>query len=380
MNMKTDMDWTDALRETLEGAELTPSDGGWQRLRADLHPRKSVHWPYYLLSAVACAAVCGVFLFRDAPSGQRVEVVGSSSPVADMPQAVVEMEPAPAEAEPAGEFVPSAVKPAAVFAADPFVESVAGVVTETDEETEFVEDAAVLIGNVPVEAPLSEPETDEEVPGPEVGSPRVGAVPFVDDFPVSEAVAPKRSRRKVSLSFSAGGAFGSSSGSNLVAQGGGPRTRAGEVVDITEVIQHSTPVNARMELCIPLSSRLGIGTGLDLASHKSSIGDGLQTMKWVGVPLELDCAVWNQGPCSVSVGAGVRGEKCLSASLLGMDYNESFQWAANVGADCRVSLFGPVSLLVSPELDYYLTDTVLPTYRTGKPLSFGISAGLSFNL
>ena len=180
------MDWTDALRETLEGAELTPSDGGWQRLRADLHPRKSVHWPYYLLSAVACAAVCGVFLFRDAPSGQRVEVVGSSSPVADMPQAVVEMEPAPAEAEPAGEFVPSAVKPAAVFAAEPFVEPVAGVVSETVEDTESVEDAsAVLIGIVPVEAPLSEPETDEEVPGPEVGSPRVGAVPFVDDFPVS---------------------------------------------------------------------------------------------------------------------------------------------------------------------------------------------------
>ena len=370
------MDWTDALRETLEGAELTPSDGGWQRLRADLHPRKSVHWPYYLLSAVACAAVCGVFLFRDAPSGQGVEVVDSSSLVADMPQAVVEMEDAPVDAEPAVEFVPSAVKPAAVFAAEPFVEPVAGVVTETVDETESVEDAsAVLIGSVPVEAPLSELET-EEVQEPS----RVEPVPFVDDFPVSEAVAPKRSRRKMSLSFSAGGAFGSSSGRNLVAQASGPRTRAGEVMDITEVIQHSTPVNARMELFIPLSSRLGIGTGLDLASHKSSVGDGLQTMKWVGVPLELDCAVWNQGPCSVSVGAGFRGEKCLSASLLGMDYNESFQWAANVGADCRVSLFGPVSLLVSPELDYYLTDTVLPTYRTGKPLSFGISAGLSFNL
>ncbi len=381
------MDWTDALRETLEGAELTPSEGGWQRLRADLHPRKSVHWPYYLLSAVACAAVCGVFLFRDAPSGQMVEVVDSSSLVADMPQAVVEMEPAPVEAETAGEFVPSAVKPAAVFVAGPSAGPVALVEIETVAETESVgDDGAALVGNVPVEAPLSEPETsvEEETGGvvevAEVALPQVERTPFVDDFPVPEAVAPKRSRRKVSLSFSAGGAFGSSSGRSLVAQASGPRTRAGDVVDITEVIQHSTPVNARMELFIPLSSRLGIGTGLDLASHKSSIGDGLQTMKWVGVPLELDCSVWNQGPCSVSVGAGFRGEKCLSASLLGMDYNESFQWAANVGADCRVSLFGPVSLLVSPELDYYLTDTVLPTYRTGKPLSFGISAGLSFNL
>ena len=375
MNNRTDKDWTDALRETLTGAELTPAEGGWERLRADMHPRKSVHWPYYTVAAAAaCAAVCGVFLFRDAPSGQGVEVVDSSSLVADMPQAVVEMEDAPVDAEPAVEFVPSAVKPAAVFAAEPFVEPVA--VTEPVIETESVEEeSAVFVGSVPVEAPLSEPET-EEVQEPS----RVESVPFVDDFPVSEAVAPKRSRRKMSLSFSAGGAFGSSSGSNLVAQSGAPRTRAGEVMDITEVIQHSTPVNARMELFIPLSSRLGIGTGLDLAGHKSSIGDGFQTMKWVGVPLELDCAVWNQGPCSVSVGAGFRGEKCLSASLLGMDYNESFQWAANVGADCRVSLFGPVSLLVSPELDYYLTDTVLPTYRTGKPLSFGISAGLSFNL
>lgn len=377
--MKTDMDWTDALRETLEGAELTPSDGGWQRLRADLHPRKSVHWPYYTVAAAAaCAAVCGVFLFRSPSSDRRVEVVESEGMVADVPPAVeyIDIDPEPDMAE--AEYVPSEVKPVhrAVKSSWPVAEPA----------VEQAKDSIVLISSVlPVEVPLSEPETGVEVKtGEEAGGAKVEwaldeKVPFEDDFPMEETPS-KRSRRKVSLSFSAGGAFGSSSGRNLVAQNSAPRTRAGDVMDITEVIQHSTPLSARMELFLPLSSRLGIGTGLGLASHKSSIGDGFQTIKWVGVPLELDCAVWNQGPCSVSVGAGFRGEKCISASLLGMDYNESFQWAANVGADCRVSLFGPVSLLVSPELDYYLTDTVLPSYRTGKPLSFGISAGLSFNL
>lgn len=359
MNNRIDKDWTDALRETLEGASLTPSEGGWQRLRADLHPRKSVHWPYYVLTAVAaCAAICGVFLFRgQSPSGPGVEVMESAGLVADVPQAVEEIVPSsvPTVRKAVRPEEPEAL-PAGESAPEPVVKAV---------EQEVVSE----VGTIEVE---EKAVVEEKLPEAEI-------VPFVDDFPVEES-APRRSRRKLSVAFSAGGAFGSSSGRNLLAHRSAPLTRAGDVMDITEVIQHSTPVSARMDLFIPLSSRLGIGTGLDLSSHKSSVGDAVQTMKWLGLPLKLDYNVGDWGPYRLSVGAGIKGEKCLFASLLGMDFNESFQWAANVGADCRVSLFGPVSLLVSPELDYYFTDTVLPTYRTGRPLSFGISAGLSFNL
>lgn len=376
MDKRIDKDWTDALRETLEGAGLTPSEGGWERLRADLHPRKSVHWPYYALAAAACAAVCGVFIFRGAPDAGRIEVVESSGMVADVPATAedIVLETELSEETAAGQFVPSAVKPVAVALRQ------AGPAAAEPAQAAVEEPEAVVI----------EPEAEEivEVEAVEETVPEVKEVPqviksepvFVDDFPM-EDLSPRRVRRKPTLSVSAGGAFGSASGRNSVLHHEEPLTRASsDVVDISEAIQHSTPLNARLDLFVPLSDRLGIGTGLDLSSHKSTIGDAVQAMKWIGLPVKLDYSVGNWGPYKMNVAAGVKGEKCLSASLLGMNFNESFQWAANVGADCRVNLFGPVSLIVAPELDYYFTDTVLPTYRTGKPLSFNICAGLSFNL
>ena len=69
-------DWTDELRDMIDGVELSPSEGGWERLKADLHPRKAVWWPY-AVPAAACLLLGGVFLFRGGSSANDIDVVTS---------------------------------------------------------------------------------------------------------------------------------------------------------------------------------------------------------------------------------------------------------------------------------------------------------------
>lgn len=200
------------------------------------------------------------------------------------------------------------------------------------------------------------------------------------DFEDEPIARQRKQRRKITVTVSAGGAFGASRNGAYVAQAGPVTKAGGEVLDISEVIQHSTPVQRAVGLSIPISERLDIGTGLDHMELNSVVGPGSQNLEWIGVPVRLGYNIADIGMCSINLGAGFKGEKCLSANLLGMDYNEPFQWAANMGADCRVHLVGPLSLNLTPEFSYYFTETVLPTYRTDRPLTFTLRAGLSLNL
>lgn len=196
-----------------------------------------------------------------------------------------------------------------------------------------------------------------------------------------EPIARKRGqRRKIIVTVSAGGAFGAAGNGMYIAQADPVTKAGGAVMDITEVIQHSTPVQKALGLSIPISDRMDIATGIDHLELNSVVGYGSQNLEWIGVPLRLGYRVADWGASSINLGAGVKGERCLSAALLGFDYTEQFQWAASMGADYRVRILGPVSLSLTPELSYYFTDTVLPTYRTDHPLTFTLRAGLSLNL
>lgn len=379
-------DWTDELRDMIDGVELSPSEGGWERLKADLHPRKAVWWPY-AVPAAACLLLGGVFLFRGRPSENVFDVASSepsamvadvAAPAAGVPEDVCFAAPTSYDAE--GGTVsgtPAARSNILVATVQNALEMTSGSSSAAGETgalaTAEVSDASITAEGVP-DGPR--PVVEEE---PALPSLAVMATSF--DFE-DEPIARKRGqRRKITVTVSAGGAFGAAGNGMYIAQAS-PVTKAGDgaVMDITEVIQHSTPVQKALGLSIPISDKMDIATGIDHLELNSVVGFGNQNLEWIGVPLRLGYRIADWGASSINLGAGVKGEKCLSATLLGMDYNEQFQWAANMGADYRVRVFGPVSLSLTPELSYYFTDTVLPTYRTDHPLTFTLRAGLSLNL
>ena len=372
----------------IDGVELSPSDGGWERLEADLRPRKTVWWPY-AVPAAACLLLGGVFLFRGQPSESVLDVVPAvpSAMVADV------VAPAAVEGEPSlqPETVLSGISsahrntPAAtddIAHETTFGLSPAGSLTAENDETGSL---TVAEGSETVPPPA----TEEGGPLAVGSAKQTSSDPFATaessqfqpfDFGDEPIARQRRQRRKITVTVSAGGAFGSAGNGIYFAQAAPVTKAGGEVLDITEVIQHSTPKQTALGLSIPISDKIDIGTGIDHMELNSVVGFGSQNLEWLGVPLRLGYRLAEWGPSSISLGAGFKGEKCLSASLLGMDYTEPFQWAANMGADCRVRIFGPVSFSLTPELSYYFTDTVLPTYRTDHPLTFTLRAGLSLNL
>lgn len=406
MARKINKDWTDELREMIDGVELSPSEGGWEQLKADLHPRKAVWWPY-AVPAVACLLLGGVFLFRGGSSANDIDVVTSvpAAMVADgarvdegmsltaggIPETVPPsaMEEGGPLAVGSARLTSSGIPPAAetpvstIAEAEPLEdawtdENARGTSSETSTVAEQINPSEEGGPQTATETVSAEPrqEVEEE---PALPSLAVQAPSFdIEDEPVARR---RGQRRKVTVTVSAGGAFGSAGNGFYIAQAGAPVTKAaGEVMDITEVIQHSTPRQTAVGLSVPVAERLDIGTGVDYMELNSVVGSGSQNLEWIGVPLRLGYRIADWGTSSISLGAGFKGEKCLSATLLGLNYNEPFQWAANMGADCRVRLLGPVSLSLVPEFSYYFTETVLPTYRTDRPLTFTLRAGLSLNL
>ena len=413
-------DWTDELREMIDGVELSPSEGGWERLEADLRPRKTVWWPY-AVSAAACLLLGGVFLFRERSSGNVLDVVSSAPSAMVSEGARVESEPSlqpeGSRKTSASQTLPQAVPPLPLPRAARSPESLrlSEALTATIEETNLQEDASTdeivrktAPGSSPVGSLTAENGETGSLKGTEVsdasvveeqtipseeGGPQTAAETEPGIAADSEQVAAgwddlgdepiarqRRQRRKITVTVSAGGAFGSAGNGIYFAQAAPVTKAGGEVMDITEVIQHSTPKQTALGLSIPISDKMDIGTGIDHMELNSVVGSGSQNLEWLGVPLRLGYRLAEWGTSSISLGAGFKGEKCLSSNLLGMDYTEPFQWAANLGADCRVRIFGPVSFSLTPELSYYFTDTVLPTYRTDHPLTFTMRAGLSLNL
>ena len=366
-------DWTDELRDLIDGVELTPSEGGWDRLKADLHPRRAAWWPY----AVPAAALLigGVFLFRGQPSENVLDVASAEGTVSDPPSThrniLVATDRNARETISGSSPAEGETGPLMVVMASSGTTNFAAPIMSSEEGGPQTAEEPVPDGPGPV--------VEEE---PALPSLAVQAPAF--DFEEEPIARQRKQRRKITVTVSAGGAFGAAGNGMYIAHAvpAGPATKAeaGRVMDITEVIQHSTPKQTALGLSIPISDRMDIGTGIDHMELNSVVGFGSQNLEWLGVPLRLGYRLADWGPSSISLGAGFKGEKCLSASLLGMDYTEPFQWAANMGADCRVRIFGPVSFSLTPELSYYFTDTVLPTYRTDHPLTFTLRAGLSLNL
>lgn len=398
MNRKTNKDWTDALRESVESAELTPSAGGWERLSADLRPRRAAWWPY-AVSAAACAAVCAALMFRSpAPAGQRINVVPSRQLVAEAVAEAAQPEEAAATLPAAGESTAAEAEPAFDAASLRHFSAVPAPPLAQDDHLQHF-DAVPTLPIASEEAAVAEteavPAETEPVPASDAATAEAGQpeashtssrpatkpqpAPQYHGYEAPWRTEERKPRRHVTVTVSAGGAFGSGSSHSYIAKS--YATKADDsVIDLSEVIQHDSPRQASLGVQLPLTDRLGIGSGLDYLNLTSSVGPASQQLQWIGVPLTVDYCVADWGQSKLFINAGARGEKCLSASLLGLEYNEPFQLAANFGAEYKVSLFGPVALSFIPEFSYYFTQTVLPTYRSNRPLTFNLCAGLSVQL
>ena len=401
MNRKNNSTWTDELRSAFENAELKPSEGSWERLQADLGRRRGAAWfPYAGLAAALAAVALGVFLFQPhrKSSQDDITVVSSGAAVAQAPE-VVEQLPesaalAPEALEKAADVtLAQAKKPSSAWKASPSPE-----VTPV-EAAPLQEAAPTVAETVPVEeaAPAEEKAPIKEE-APQEKAPQYEAVPTQNEVSQIQPVAPERGRerRKIRISL-AGGGLGGDQGTaapsytpaadyrftTLMTKSSHEVLAVAQpdyVTDISELIEHQVPVKVGINLDIPIGRNSYIGSGIEYFYLNSSVAGERQTLHWLGVPLNYKYRLVNKQTWAAGLGAGATVEKCLNASLLGHDYKEDAQFSAKVFADLRIALTPVLSLYACPELSYYFTETNLPIYRSGKPLAFGVTAGLAIEL
>lgn len=377
MNRKNNSTWTDEIRSAFENAELTPSEGAWERLQADLGRRRGAAWlPYAGLAAALAAVVLGVFLFSRKGSQPTVTTVESPqvSVVAQAPEA--DAAPAPEQVpqqEAAAPQEPAPVRRQAIAKADAPVRPDAIVIEETPVKEE-----------VPVKEDIS---VKEEAPAKEVA-------PVQKEASQTHTVTLERraERRKVRISLAGGGLGGNQGGvstpmvnypaTSLMTKSDGEYLFDGpkRVMDISELIEHQVPVKLGVNLDIPVGKRMYIGSGVEYFYLRSSVAGEKQILHWLGIPLNFKYSLVQNRAWTAGIGAGATAETCLNASLLGREYKEDMQFSAKLFADLRFPITRVLSLYACPELSYYFTQTNLPIYRSGKPVAFGVTAGLAINL
>ena len=150
---------------------------------------------------------------------------------------------------------------------------------------------------------------------------------------------------------------------------------------------HRMPWVVGLSVRIPAMENIGITTGLEYSRYSSSFsyptGEKTQLVHYMGIPVRLDWTFVSGKWLDAYLGAGVKGDLCLGATLggeaLGKD-GPAFRLFGAGGIQCNVTR--NLSLFVEPEVSWTLPSDrrLLSTYSSEHPWMFTVATGLRINL
>lgn len=417
------MDWTNKLKNKMEGYTEQPSDSVWAGISAaaGLTGNKRRAVPLWLLasSAVAAAALFGAMLFfnvkEDVPATMTAEAVKVGREPVVSAQVVQDNDiTSVPEVSQARHYVETEVRDfrgAAVsgdFSGEPSDE-VAGVTAETSEKNE-------IEGNI-------EPDTEEDIEPEDDGGRFADAWKWV-------LAEPELQRTKHGGKLAAGlSVNGSGSASSLssrptaAALGANPldcgvssadwvdrrvESAAGVIVynqpEVTTEYSHKMPVKIGASIRYDFNRFLGIESGLtysflssDLKTGKEGAVSGwsksVQSMHYLGIPLNLSFNIFSSRYFNAYVTAGGLMEKCVRGSLKTDEYldgkyhgsssttlkQKGLQWSVNGAAGIQVNILPQLGLYMEPGVSHHFSNnSKVRTIYSDKPTDFSLSFGLRY--
>lgn len=153
----------------------------------------------------------------------------------------------------------------------------------------------------------------------------------------------------------------------------------------TNSYHHGLPVTFGLSARMNMNNRMGMESGIEYtwlhSNVDTSVGRLEQNLHFIGIPLRLDTRICSWNGLDMYLGAGIKAEKCINASLGKINCEERrLQWSADAFAGAQYRISNRSFLYFQPELSYYFTKTDLITYRTENPLTFSLNVGLRFDL
>ncbi|MBP5218389.1 MAG: hypothetical protein J6Z47_05520 [Bacteroidales bacterium] len=418
--MKDDM--LDSIKDRLDSFEESAPEGLWSDIEASVFPKERARRPAFvpwLWLSAAAAAVAAVFVFinisetdptEDRIAGQEAITPSSSSVYSgDNPAPSADQGVLLAQAD-VRKVRQAAVKQVEVdrTSAEPRLPDEAEPVRSEPEPT--------------VQPEVSEPEPQEfpepseqdlKVAATHEGEDWSGYMSATDDGDVSLL-------SKVSLKASlTGAATESQDFSNydpsMFYYGSGDTRSSGYPYDETRApaplphlstaspvsteSDHHRPVRMSLMLHMPLGKVFGLETGASYTllrstfttSSGSTVSRDLQTLKYIGIPVNLTAGLFGNDWCRVYLSGGAMAEKCISGKIVNSKYVSGqlsgekgvtdltvkpLLWSLNAAAGAQVNLGGGIGLYAEPGLSYHFDDgsTVRTVYKD-RPLDFMMTVG-----
>ncbi len=416
-------EWLNSIKDRMDSYEESAPEGLWSDIEASVFPkeksRRPAFVPWLWLSAAAAAAIAAVFVFINVsetdPKEDRIAVQEAITPSSSS----VYSEDSPAPSADQGVLLAQAdvrkVRQASVKQVDMGRTPVEPRIPEEAEpvQSETVEPEQPKVSE-PEPQEFTEPsEQDLKVAFTHEGEDWSGYMSATDD-------GEGNLLSKVSLKASfTGAATESQDFSNydptMFYYGSGDTRSSGYTYDETRApaplpplstassvsseSDHHRPVRMSLMLHMPLGKVLGLETGASytllrstfMTSSGSTVSQDLQTLKYVGIPVNLTAGLFGNDWCRVYLSGGAMAEKCISGKVVNSKFVSGQQsgekvvtsltvkpllWSLNAAAGAQLNLGGGIGLYAEPGLSYHFDDgsTVRTVYKD-RPLDFMMTVG-----
>lgn len=421
-------DWTGAVRERLEGRELTPSDALWERIGAAVPQADAPHKVRRLawggaIGAAAAAALAAILFLRPAGTREdagRIEVVPTTaapmaeqrviaengavtetaaatetkSVVAEMPSTTIKIVEVPTLIE-EGPSTAEAIEVTNVLPkVEEYTQPTVAAVTKTDSGTVSSMTATEKHVDADEKAMSLEDylnvEEKKRKPGRRLTAAVYAAGMVSTNALISNDLPVMQGNYAVSNNEKKGASLGSSTG--FVSADSGISYNPETPLESNHFqyytnspgpdMNHSRPVSAGVALSLPLNDHLFLESGLYYSYlHSTSHAVSDQSLHFVGIPVKAGWRMGMSRRTSLSFSAGAKAEKCILALRDGQRFKEPGIQLAAVGSAAFQYDFTPhVGIFIAPELSYWFTKTGLPTYNTENPFNLSLKAGINLTV
>ena len=420
MRTDTHKEWTDYFRDGFP-EEVRPADGGWEAVAGRMRRAATRRRAAIAAAVLALPLAGGVFFLASRhPATEPATITAKPAIVADKP-AIDATEPTIATTEPATDprqieviTTPEAGLVAQITGSASESSVLKDVISEhrnTANEPSVLKDAEsehadmtnepLVLRDVTSEHrdTANEPSVLRETESEHADVAKEPPVLRDADsehrsalFPEAEE-APARRAHRLSVGLGAASTAGGAPTSATVASiAGGFTTKASNYLSnnfsnnsrgliLQKEYVHDLPLSFGINARYWLTDRLSLESGIEYSYLHSRLDDIHTVMHFAGIPLRVDYNLLTAGPVEFYTGLGGKVEKCLKASLGGMQVKErDLQWSGSFSIGAQSRLSRNAWIYVQPDISYYFTKTILTSYRTENRLGLTIRAGLRFDI
>ena len=150
---------------------------------------------------------------------------------------------------------------------------------------------------------------------------------------------------------------------------------------------HRMPFVVGLSVKFPVTEKIGLTTGLEYSLYSSSFwyptGEKTQLVHYLGIPVRLDWTFVSSRRVDAYLGAGIKGDLCVGATLDGHSIGKDGPAFRLLGAGgIQFNATRNLGLFVEPEVSWTLPSDrrMLSTYSSEHPWMFTVATGVRINL